>query len=143
MQGATTKEKEEVKEKNELEKVIDLAKKLLVSGNASVTKRRRMEWLKKHSSSSSSTLTSANNNTNTKSSISSWSTKSFMKSNEDGKDDEDDIEEDENLMFLKISKKHRVRSRNAWVDQYMQEDKEQESYADLEGFLADMNEDLT
>lgn len=93
--------------------VAQLARRFLCSGQMSITKRRRIELWRKHS-----TLTDG-----------------LDHNNEDGEADSE-----YGVRVFRTNKKQRLRSRNSYVDQYMLEDGEQESFVDLENFVVPMQD---
>lgn len=44
--------------------------------------------------------------------------------------------------FMRVSKRQRIRSRNNYIDKLMLEDREQESFADLEDFVVEMGDEI-
>lgn len=60
--------------------------------------------------------------------------------------DETDISIGENYVgtrFMRVNKRNRIRSRNSYIDKVMLEDRERESFADLEDFVVEMGDDIT
>lgn len=101
--------------RNQAARDIDSLAKLarrLCSGQLSVSKRKRIERWSRYSTSIS------------------------------GHDNESFNDEEGEVRAMRMNKKQRLRSRNGYIDQYMFEDREQESYVDLENFVVTMNEQL-